>query len=440
MQILFVVLLLTYNVTSLLYYKRHFPTKHEHWLYYVVAVTFNLTSYFAMDYVNLPQTGVLVTMVLFMVELKLLFRIDSLQLMYGGSLYIFVLYCFREIVVSVFALILGKSIIIVLQQGVYNYTIDSIAVLATMIFDHLVKKSIAPDVKMKQLFRNRRQLKFVVILQFALLSYLMTIKDGRHIDSNVLWFTLLHIKSCLLSLAMLVIVWNQTIWVSFLLEYERHTQQLQEQLERQMRHYRAYQKYTENFRNFKHDYNNMMISVKALLKNKEIDIAAGLMDDIHDTMQKSVLVHKNYSDNVILDAILQDVANTCEEYNIQFSAMAHIPTHTALSELDIVRVFSNVLSNAIEACRKVPDISERFIEITSSANESWSCVEISNSFTGEIKLEDDGLVTTKQNKENHGFGLKILKEIIEDLGGVMLIEADQVDKKFTIKIHIPRHP
>ena len=104
-----------------------------------------------------------------------------------------------------------------------------------------------------------------------------------------------------------------------------------------------------------------------------------MLDDIHDTMQRDVLVHKAYSNNVLLDAILQDAANTCEEKSIRFSAVAHLPENISITDLDIVRIFSNVINNAIEACNKVSG-PEPFIEITSSGNPDWATIEVSNSF------------------------------------------------------------
>ena len=53
----------------------------------------------------------------------------------------------------------------------------------------------------------------------------------------------------------------------------------------------------------------MMNSMKTLLHNKEYERAIRMFDDIHDTMQQDAQIYKAYSDNVLLDAILQDAAN-----------------------------------------------------------------------------------------------------------------------------------
>jgi len=282
-------------------------------------------------------------------------------------------------------------------------------------------------------------MKFIVIYQFAILIYNLLISDGCFLNISFLWFSLLYLKSCAITIAFLAFVLNNSIRVSVLLEYELYTNQLQDQLERQIQHYRSYKNFTKNFQAFKHDYKNLMSTVKTLLKNNENQKATDLIDEIHDTMQRRAMTHKTYSENVLLDAILQDIANVCEEKNIRFSAILHIPEKMVLSDLDVVRVFSNVLNNAIEACCKVSDISENFLEIVGSVNADWTFVEISNSFNGKVKFHDDELITTKENNDFHGIGLKVVKEIIEGVGGLVLIDPDQTKRIFTLKLYIPRN-
>ncbi|MNO34933.1 sensory histidine kinase DcuS [compost metagenome] len=436
MKFVFLVLLTVYTIRYFLYYGRIYTVIRGHWLYYGIVITLNISSYMVMDYINLPQTGVLVMIVSFMIGLKLLFKIDLIQMMCSAVIYVLTLYCFKGIVVSVFALILDESVNDIIQ-GEYFYTINSIAVLVAIIFGRFVANTFANEFHVRQFYRNNSQLKYMVFFQLALLFYLMTIFDGRLIDSKPIWFTLIYFKSNIWSMVLMLVVWYKSLRLTYLQEFKQQSKQLQGQLERQLRHYKSYQKYTESFRNFKHDYKNMMFLVKTLLKKDEKDKASKLIDDIQHTMRKSVLVHKHYSNNFILDAILQDGANACDDCNIRFSAQVHIPPQTALSELDIIRIFSNVLNNAIEACYRIVDYTDRFIDVSSSTNEGWTCIVITNSFNGEIMLEGEGLVTTKRNKENHGNGIKILKEIIENVGGVMLIEIDQIEKKFITKILIP---
>jgi hypothetical protein len=429
------VLLIAYNLLCLLYFKKHFPAKRQHWIYYVIAILINIACSYTADLLDLHRMGILAIMASFMLELKLLFKMDLLRILHGGGAYILIIYSSRGITVSVFSIILRRSVNDLLQQDFYYYIIASIAFAVAIGFTLLVKKIIAPDEKIKPLFPDTRQMKFIVSYQFAILIYIILLNDGRFSDRNALWFSILYLTSFLITMGLLAFIWSSTVQLSRLLEYELNTKRLQEQLDRQVSHYKSYKKFTESYRIFKHDYNNMMSAVKTYENEKAIN----LLDEIHDTMQKNVQMHKKYSDNVLLDAILQDAANTCEDHNIKFSATLHMSGGMVLSDLNIVLVSNNILNNAIEACEKVPYTSDRFIEINGSVNPDWSFIEISNSFSGEIKYHGGELVTSKKDKDYHGYGLMTVKKIIEDVGGMVLIDVNQEKRIFTVKLHIPRN-
>jgi len=378
-------------------------------------------------------------MIPFMLELKLLFKMDLLRILHGGGAYSLVIYSSRGIAVSVFSIILRKSINDLLQIDFYYFIISSIALVIAIGFLLLVKKTIAPDEKIKPSFPNTRQMKFIVSYQFVILIYIILLNYGYFFDISALWFSFLYLASCLLTMGLMSFIWSNTVQLTSLMEYELHTKQLQEQLERQVSHYKSYKRFTESYRIFRHDYNDMMSAVKTLIKSNEKEKAINLINEIHDTMQKNVQMHKTYSNNVLLDAILHDAANTCEDHNIRFSATLPMPSNMVLSDLNVVRISTNIINNAIEACEKVPYASDKFIEISGSVNPDWSLIEIANSFSGEIIYLDGELVTTKKDKDYHGFGLMTVKKIIEDVGGMILIDVNQEKRIFTLKLHIPRN-
>ena len=212
---------------------------------------------------------------------------------------------------------------------------------------------------------------------------------------------------------------------------------LEERFNRQLLHYKSYQKYTESFRKFKHDYKSLMTTLKTLIRAYENDKAIDLIDDIFDDMNKRVQVHKRYSDNVVLDAMLQDLANICEENKISFTSKAFLPKNTKLTLIEGVKIMSNISNNAIEACLKVP-ASERFIEVLSVDYSQWVMLQMTNSYTGQVSMKNGKLMTTKTDKYGHGFGLNIVRDIAEGLGGFVVYDIDSNKKAFKIKIHIPK--
>ena len=70
-------------------------------------------------------------------------------------------------------------------------------------------------------------------------------------------------------------------------------------------------------------------------------------------------------------------------------------------------------------------------------NQQWLVLEAVNSYNGELLMEDGKLKTVKDEKEEHGLGLDIVKEIVEHAGGFVLYDHDSENKTFLLRIHVP---
>ncbi|WP_230399043.1 sensor histidine kinase [Novisyntrophococcus fermenticellae] len=368
-----------------------------------------------------------------------MYQMDFTQLLFEGSYFVVVIYWGRGIVLSCFALVTHRSVQSIRLDEFYYPIAVFITICLILIYHFIFRYIIAPPRQIEKLYRNQSQLRLVAIFQTTLLAYLLFINLGRYYDMSLSWYNITYMVSCMLCFISQILLVQHSIRISSLLEFELHTQLLQKQLSLQMQHYKAYQKYTESFRVFKHDYKNMMASVKSLLSSGEYQKAERMLDTIHDTMKSQVLVHKAYSNHMLLDAILQDAANICSEHFIQFSATLFIPDGLNMPDIDYVRIFSNLIDNAIEACSETKPESNPFFTVQSrvSTHNDWLTVELSNSYSGEVKLRNGIPESTKDNKDFHGIGLSVVTEIVETLGGMTSIDVDQEKKVFTVSLLFP---
>ena len=87
-----------------------------------------------------------------------------------------------------------------------------------------------------------------------------------------------------------------------------------------------------------------------------------------------------------------------------------------LSEIDIYSLFGNILDNAIEACEKL-DESERYIGLKVYKQNSFVIINVINPFSGKIKKENGNIITTKNDKISHGYGLKSIKYVVDKYDG-----------------------
>lgn len=429
---------MAYSISFLLIHRKNFPVRPGYWIYLAIAALANL-SFTIWGMTLSSHYGALALLGMVILELKLMYKMNMMQLLFEASYFTAGLYWARGIVLPIFALCLEQSVQWVRNDEFYYILAWVVSLCIMFFYNALFRRVIAPPDQMKKLYRNQGQLRFVAIFQTTLLAYLLFINLGRYYGMDLPWYKITYIVSCVICFLAQGYLVKYGIRISSLLESEIHNQLLKKQLSRQVQHYNGYKKYTESFRAFKHDYKNMMTSVKSLLSIGEYSKAERMLDNIHDTMQKQVLVHKTYSNHIILDAVLQDTANLCDGQSIRFSAMVYIPVGINISDIDIVRIFSNLTDNAVEACTKVAPDSERFLTVTSSVNteNDWLIVEILNSFNGEENMHNGRPESTKKNKEVHGIGLSVVSDAVGNLGGVIKIDANRQKKIFEIKLLLP---
>lgn len=418
------------------YFRIRFSHKRESRVFYGLALLLNLGTYVFVDLQNLSQSGIFLMMGAMMLAIWLLFYVNIWQLLYVGGLYIFSLYSSRGIVISSLALLKNVSLVHVFDQDFLYYITFFFAVQLSILTSVILQKKILSKDHEKQLMEDELQLKFVVVFLLLQLLYLLIINNGRFWGIDFHWFSVLYLISCIGAKIEFMFIVRYTAQVSALLKYERYTRKYKKQLDSQLRHYRSYQQYTESFKLFMHDYKHMMGSIRTLLRENENEKAIELVNTMHDTMQDIIQIHKTYSDNLLLDAVLQDVANECQEKHIRFSARLHFPDSIPLNDLDTIRVFSNIFTNVIEANLEVPE-AERFLEIKSGGDKKWLVIEVTNAFNGEINIRNNRFLTTKRDKENHGMGLHIIKETIERVNGLVIVDANKEIRRFSLMLHIP---
>lgn len=425
------------SLSFLGYHKKNFHTKRGYRFLFPVFVVINW-SFSSWGLLLSSHYGALVLFIMVVLELKTLYSMNFVQTAFESSYLVAILYWGRGIVVPACALYLNQSVQWVRYHEFYYYLAWTLSLCLILGYNALFRKALAPKEKMEKLYQNNEQLRFVTLFQICLVGYLLFINLGRYYGLDIAWYKAAYIISCFIFCLAQIYLVTRGIKTSFLLEYELRSRLLEKQLDRQLLHYKSYQKYTESFRAFKHDYKNMMTSVKSLLSSGEYEKAERMLDTIHDTMQQQVSVHKSYSNHLILDAVLQDAANVCAEESIRFSALVYIPDQLFIEDIDLVRIFSNLIDNAAEACLKV-SASDRFITVSCSVNQEngWITIEISNSYNGEVIMLKDALQTTKADKAIHGIGMTIIREIVARLGGVMQILPNKGKREFVIRIALP---
>ena len=135
--------------------------------------------------------------------------------------------------------------------------------------------------------------------------------------------------------------------------------------------------------------------------------------------------------NEALDVVLTEKRLHCNARGFELTAMADGKALDFVEELDIYALFSNLLSNAMEAVEKLPETSERFITLKVSKSGNMVTIHEENPCTDEVIFED-GLPQTTGDPMWHGFGMRSMERIAEKYGGTLT--AEQQGKLFLVDI------
>lgn len=140
--------------------------------------------------------------------------------------------------------------------------------------------------------------------------------------------------------------------------------------------------------------------------------------------------------NRALDIVLMEKGLFCRNHDIQWTCMADGACLEFMAPEDIYAIFGNSLDNAIRAVMELEAKEMRVISVRVFAQNKLVLIQVQNYYTGEIKFENSLPVTTKENKNDHGYGLKSIRYAVEKYNGTLTVKAE--DHIFMLQMVIPR--
>lgn len=128
--------------------------------------------------------------------------------------------------------------------------------------------------------------------------------------------------------------------------------------------------------------------------------------------------------NEVLNIVLTEKSLLCTKKKINLSCMVDSSGLSNFSEGDLYALFGNILDNAIEAVSQISDVERRCIGLHVQSFPGFVSIMTDNYYEGKIIFKNGLPVTLKENKFDHGFGLKSIRLITEKYDGEMHINVE----------------
>ena len=170
----------------------------------------------------------------------------------------------------------------------------------------------------------------------------------------------------------------------------------------------------------RHDMKNHLHAIFTDINTGNISEAKKHISDIVDVYSaRTEIIHTGYS---AIDSIVNFKLQSAKQNGIKVNANSSIPPNLNFSSFDSTVILGNLLDNALQAVSLVD--KNAFIVLTMHYSKGMLIIKVSNPFINEVKIVDGKIISSKSDKENHGYGLKSVKEVVEKYNGTIEIKTD----------------
>lgn len=141
------------------------------------------------------------------------------------------------------------------------------------------------------------------------------------------------------------------------------------------------------------------------------------------------------SGNNVMDIILNEKNLICQSQGI---TMTYMIDPTGLDQFhteDMAAIFGNLLDNAIRYLRTVTDPEHRLLHLQVQNTAGLMMIHVENYLEDVLGFQGGLPVTTQEDRERHGFGLKSVRYLAEKHGGAMSVTAE--NNRFMVDLAIP---
>ena len=179
-----------------------------------------------------------------------------------------------------------------------------------------------------------------------------------------------------------------------------------------------------------HEYKNQIMCIDSLLKKKNYNKLEEYINSIFDKLDGQLdMVDTN---NEVVNAVINAKYYEALQNDVLFILKINDLSHIKVSDEDIVTILSNLLDNAIEAAGQC-EIDKRTVGIKLLYEDDVLSIAVSNSYKTEPEIMEDGYMRTiKDDKEQHGLGIRNVVATLEKYNAEYIIDYKNGEFVFSI--------
>jgi len=191
---------------------------------------------------------------------------------------------------------------------------------------------------------------------------------------------------------------------------ERKEELIRITIEQQAREHEAIMRSEQEIRILRHDMSLFLNSLMHCMDKEGTEAARHMITGFSSKVEATTI--NRYCNNAMVNYILSDFADKCQENHIDFQATVEMDD-LAADEIMFSSILSNALDNALTAQKELPE-AERGIKVMLKTSDNKLLLSVRNPF-GHEPLFVDGMPVSRN--KGHGYGTQSIRYMTERLGG-----------------------
>lgn len=208
------------------------------------------------------------------------------------------------------------------------------------------------------------------------------------------------------------------------------------EMSQQYDYYIRLEKETDNIKRLAHDFRNHL---EALKYNHDNEEKQEYIRNIEKRLERYECYYR--TGNTFMDSLLQSKAQQAADSGIEFKVIADFRPFQKVRNEDLCTIIANIVDNALRECsliRMETPEEECIIQVKARKSLDFLWIYCENSVRekqAKMVSRAKELKTTKDDKQNHGYGIKNVQSTVNEYGGEISISIR--DELFCVSITIP---
>lgn len=350
-------------------------------------------------------------------------NITRMRCFWSSLSYYFILMLNNTFILNIFAFLKKNEQIFPNNKSYFFMCIISKITLFTIVFSLIL---IADKLELKQYNSGIKGIVLCALFNLILIAICTYSNINQNYDYNlVVGFIMISLTaSCFSNFYMYARLSHKT-------KLEVELQLIREETNYEFRHHIQEKEHYEKIRRINHDIKNHLLHISYCINTNRCDKALEYLNAI-DKQNYDFKGNISLS-NDMLNYIINYKADLAKKNNISIEGNIEDINDPVIDNLDLCTLLGNLLDNAIEASKieKSPKIK---IEIFNY--NGYQIYLVKNFISSSVFASNSKLETSKDDKENHGLGLKQILSIVEKYDGIL--DIYEKEQYFTVKILIPQ--